>query len=148
MICCGFGHRELYINLEPFLTEHLEKLIQNDEDLIFYSGGMGATDSAFVSAIAKLRAKNHKVKLMLVIPYLTNELNEYKDYYENLYDDIIMPEELLGVHYKSAIEKRNRWMIDNSDIIFDATYREFGGAYKAIKYAIKQSKRVINLTKK
>ena len=54
-----------------------------------------------------------------------------------MYDDLIIPPELIGVHYKAAIKARNRWMIDNSDVVMVYTIREYGGAFDAMKYAIK-----------
>ena len=54
-------------------------------------------------------------------------------------DEIIIPEELYGVHYKAAIQKRNRWLVDSYLL------RDFGGAYETVKNAKKQGKPVINL---
>lgn len=42
---------------------------------------------------------------MLVLPYLTHEINRDKEYFEAYYDDIVVPTELMGVHYKVAIKK-------------------------------------------
>ena len=54
---------------------------------------------------------------MLVLPYLTHEINRDKEYFEAYYDDIVVPTELMGVHYKAAIKKRNRWMVDRADVV-------------------------------
>jgi hypothetical protein len=72
-------------------------------------------------------------------------LNTYKEHYEHNYDDIIIPEVVTGVHYKSAITKRNRWMVDECDYIVTFVYRDFGGAYDTKKYAIKHGKTVIEV---
>ena len=146
--CCCFGHRELYLKIAEELDEIVENIIKQYHTVIFMTGGMGATDSQFISTVVKFRRKYPSVKLFLIMPYLTTELNESKEYYENLYDDIIIPDELMGVHYKSAIEKRNQWMVDRCDSIIDCTYRNFGGVYKAVKYAEKESKTIIKVTKK
>lgn len=79
---------------------------------------------------------------------MSNELNKNKEYYISTFDDIIIPEELMGVHYKAAIEKRNQCMVDQCDVIVDCTYRDFGGVYSAIQYARKKEKNVISITKK
>lgn len=73
------------------------------------------------------------------------KLNEYKEIYENDYDEIIIPSELAGVHPKSAITKRNRWMVDKSELIICYIQRDFGGAFDTIKYANRQSKIIIEL---
>ena len=74
--------------------------------------------------------------------YFSNELNTNKEYYEFTYDDVVIPDVLAGVHPKSAITKRNRWMAENSDFVVTYVYRDFGGAYDAKKYALKLGKTV------
>ena len=65
-----------------------------------------------------------------------------REYYDAIYDDVIIPPEIIGVHYKAAIKTRNRWMIDNRDIVLICTVRDYGGAYKALGYA-KQNHRTV-----
>lgn len=148
MFCCCFGHRELYLNIDEQLDQLLKDIINKYHSVTFMTGNMGATDRKFISAVVRFRKKYPAVKLLLIMPYLTTDLNKFKDYYENLYDDILVPDELMGEHYKSAIEKRNRWMVDKSDIIIDCTYRDFGGAYKAVKYAKRKGKIIVKIAKK
>jgi hypothetical protein len=62
-----------------------------------------------------------------------------------VYDDVIIPDVLAGVHPKSAITKRNRWMVENSDFIIAYVLRDHGGAYSAVKYANKIGCPVKNL---
>jgi len=86
-----------------------------------------------------------QITLVLVLPYFSQELNTNKEYYEQFYDDVVIPSELADVHYKAVITKRNRWLIEQSDILIAFVYRNFGGAYTTINYAIKKEKQVINL---
>jgi len=76
---------------------------------------------------------------------MMQKLNEDKDYYERAFDRIIVPFELAEVHYKAAITKRNRWMVDASDYVIAFVYRDFGGAYTTLKYAQRSGKRIIQL---
>ena len=145
--CCGFGHRESQVNLKNELLLVIKQLILTDKINIFMTGGMGEFDSQFAAAVRSCKVYNKDIKLILVKPYFSNELNVNKEYYEYYYDDVIIPEELAGSHYKSAITKRNRWMIDQSQIILSGVYRDFGGAYESIKYAQKTGKRVIEIKK-
>ncbi len=109
---------------------------------MFMSGGIGQTDGKFSSIVRGSKRYYKQIELVLVKPYFSGELNTNKDYYENMYDDVIIPDELAGCHYKSAITIRNRWMIDRSDFVI-CTYRDFGGAVDAIKYARRTNKTVI-----
>ena len=76
---------------------------------------------------------------------MSTDLDNFKEYYETSYDDVVVPGELDGVHYKSAITKRNRWMVEQSDWLIAFVYRNFGGAYATLRYAEKKGLRIINL---
>ena len=112
---------------------------------IFYTGAMGEFDSLFSSAVRKAKIKYPHIKLICVKAYFTNDINTNRDYYNAMYDDVIIPPELIGVHYKAAIKARNRWMIDNSDVVMVYTIRDYGGVFDAMKYAIKNGRNVIKI---
>ncbi|MBR2044391.1 MAG: hypothetical protein IJ946_08660 [Clostridia bacterium] len=63
------------------------------------------------------------------------------------YDEITLSERAALSHPKAALEERNREMVDRADLIICYVNREFGGAYKAMKYAEKRQKPIINLAK-
>lgn len=132
--CCVFGHRKLYLEIESELYTIIKRLINGYGVEIFLTGGMGETDERFSSVVRSLKRIYPNIKLILVIPYFSNVLNSNKEYYDIMYDDILLPDELIGSYYKAAITKRNKWMIENSDYIIDCTYRNFGGAYDAVAY--------------
>jgi uncharacterized phage-like protein YoqJ len=141
-ICTCFGHRETYKDFSRILSELLEDLILSQGVTEFWTGGMGNFDGSFASAVRALKRKYPDIKLILIKPYFSNELNTNKEYYEFTYDDVVIPDVLAGVHPKSAITKRNRWMAENSDFVVTYVYRDFGGAYDAKKYALKLGKTV------
>lgn len=68
------------------------------------------------AAVRRLKKKYQdlNIHLNLVLPYMTNQINRDKEYLESKFDDIIIPIDLMGVHYKAAIKKRNRWMVDQA----------------------------------
>ena len=74
---------------------------------------------------------------------MTNEINNQGEYLYTLYDDIVIPTELAGVHYKAAITKRNQWMIQKSDLVIIYAKRNYGGAYTAKLYAERLGKPII-----
>ena len=142
--CCGFGHREVLRNIEEQLYFAVKNAVNQNCEL-FYTGAMGAFDSLFSSAVRRAQKFYPNIKLICVKPYFSNDINTNRDYYSALFDDIIVPDELAFVYYKSAIKARNRWMIDNSDVVIFYTVRNFGGAYEAKKYALKQCKSIIEI---
>ena len=140
--CCGFGHRYVFENLISKLDNAVEEAITQGCEL-FYTGAMGDFDSLFSSAVRSAKKVYPYIKLICVKPYFTTDINTDKDYYAALYDDIIIPDELAGIHPKAAIKARNRWMIDNSDIVLIYTVRNYGGAYEAKQYAQHENKAII-----
>lgn len=141
--CCGFGHRNVFENISSKIDNTVEEAISQGCE-IFYTGAMGEFDSLFSSAVRSAKKAYPHIKLICVKPYFTNDINTNGEYYASLYDDIIIPDELADVHPKAAIKARNRWIIDNSDIVLIYTLRNYGGAYDAKKYA-ERSRKTITL---
>lgn len=114
---------------------------------VFYTGAMGDFDGLFSSTVRRAKMVYTNIKLICVKPYFTAELNENKEYYEVFYDDIIIPDEIAGTHYKAAIKARNRWMIEMSDIVLGYTIRNSGGAFAALRYAEKYGREIIDISR-
>ena len=57
----------------------------------------------------------------------------------------MLPTELMGIHPKAAIKARNRWLVENSDIIIGYSIRDYGGAYTALRYAERLKKNTIHI---
>ena len=140
-----FGHREIknFDNLENGLLPIIKDLIRLKGYVTFLIGRNGEFDEYAASLIKRAQKELGKInnEMNLVIPYVLADIN----YYENYYDNIIIPESLHGVYPKSAITLKNRWMIDMSDLVIVCVEREKGGAYAAMKYAERQKKKVINI---
>ena len=167
MICCGFGHRVMLMDVEKPLREVLERLVAERGVRVFYTGGMGEFDELFARTVRSMKRDCPSLRLVLVMPYLTRELSTGKQrygaayggqiaratyhgpghgWYEALCDEILIPAELDGVHSKAAIGLRNRWMVDRSDIVIAALHRNFGGAAEAVRYAEKRGKEVVRIS--
>ncbi len=142
--CSGFGHRNVFENISSKLDNAVEEAIAQGCE-IFYTGAMGVFDSLFSSAVRSAKKVYPHIKLIGVKPYFTNDINTNREYYAAIYDDIIIPDELAGIHPKAAIKARNRWIIDNSDIVLIYTVRNFGGAYEAKRFAERNGKRLIKI---
>lgn len=167
MICCGFGHRVLLMDVEKPLRAVLERLVEERGVRVFYTGGMGEFDELFARTVRSMKRECPSLRLVLVMPYLTRELSTGKQrygaayggqiaraiydgpghgWYEALYDEILIPAELEVVHPKAAIGLRNRWMVDRSDVVIAALHRDFGGAAEAVRYAEKRGKEVVRIS--
>lgn len=148
-ICTFAGHSFVFsATAEKRLKEEIEAFLADTAEATFYVGGRGEFDSMAAAAVrnAKAAHRDKKIQIYLIEPYLHANLNRDKEYNEKLYDGIIIPEELIGVHPKAAIQKRNCWMVDQADLLLAYVYRDYGGAYKTLKYAQgKGGIRIINL---
>ena len=149
MLCCTFaGHRDLFLpDAERKIITALDSILESDDEFVFYTGGMGEFDSKCASAFRTVRHRfqEKRLRLVLVLPYMTNRVNTDKNYFETEYDDVMIPIDLADIYPKAAIRKRNRWMVDRSDILLACVYRDFGGAYDTMKYALHKGVKVINL---
>lgn len=69
----------------------------------------------------------------------------HKDYYADMFDEVLIPAKSDAAHYKAMITVRNKWMVDNSDYIITYIRRDHGGAYNTNKYAENKNIEIINL---
>lgn len=145
-ICCFAGHSEIYgaDELYPKLVSVIEELIKNQNVKEFWAGNYGGYDKLCASAVRALKPKYPDIRLTLVVPYLTAEINEYKEMYYKNYDGILVADMPENTPKKVQILKANRYMVDNSDFLVCFVKYTFGGASKTLEYA-RKSKRNTSL---
>lgn len=145
-----FGHRyiENAFQIEERLDIITERLIHEKEYVEFLVGRNGDFDQYVSSAVlrAKKRYRDDNNFLVLVLPYPTAEYQNNVEYFEKYYDEIEICQKSANVHFKGAIQIRNREMVDRADLIVCCIDHEYGGAYQTIQYAQKKNKKIINLT--
>lgn len=143
-----FGHRRIYNirEIEERFVPILEDLICKHEFVEFYIGRNGEFDEFAASVIKSVqkRLDRGNSALILTLPYTVKDM----EYYEEYYDEIVIPDAICKAHPKAAITLRNRWMADTCDLVICYIEREEGGAYAAVRYVIKHSRSVINISKK
>ena len=137
-----FGHRDLpnMFALEDRLMSLLQELILNKEYVEFLVGRDGDFDQLCSSTIRTVieRYACGNTSHILVLPYSRADYRDNKDSFEQYHESS-------QAYPKAAIEIRNREMIRRSDLVIVAVEREYGGAYKAVRYAEQQGKKIINL---
>ena len=146
-----FGHRELpnMFALEERLLTILRDLINSKEYVEFLVGRDGDFDQLAASSVKKAIRDYAcgNASLILVLPYERAEYRDNRKSYEAYYDEVEICSEAAAAHPKAAIFERNKSMIDRSDLVLCAVEKG-GGAAKAMKYAEKCCKRIINLLEK
>ena len=143
-----FGHRRIddFRRLDERLEKIVKDLINSFEFVEFLIGRNGDFDEYAASVIKRTQKcmGYERCALTLVLPYPVSNI----EYFRGYYDSVIIPEELYGIHPKSAITERNKYMVDRSDIVAVWRQRASGGAFAAEKYARSKGKRIVNILEK
>ncbi len=144
--CCTFaGHSTAPDTLKSELITVVTDLVDNKGVSTFYVGNHGRFDAMSASAVRTVKQSHKDVKLILVVPKMNSTIENHKDYYADMYDELLIPAESDAAHYKAMITVRNKWMVENSDYIITYIRREHGGAYNTYKYAEKENIEIIYL---
>lgn len=147
MVCTFAGHREAFGLGQSPVVRALENLLETEQEMICYVGGMGEFDELCASAVRALKRRHtdKEIRLVLVLPYMSQRLNTEREYYQSSFDEILVPHELAGLYYKKAITARNRWMVNQSDCLIAMVWRNCGGACQTLKYAQRLGKRIVRI---
>ena len=137
MVCTFFGHRNTPKEIEPTLRSALIDLIENKNATVFYVGNHGNFDAMVRRQLEDL-SKTYPIKYYIVLAYMPNN-NDTSD------DHSILPEGIETVPRRFAINFRNKWMLNKSNIVVTYVTRNFGGAAQFMNMAIVSTKVVINI---
>ncbi len=144
-----FGHRQVenFLDIERRLENRLRELMGQKEYVEFLVGRNGEFDQLASSTVLRLKRLmgSEGSALVLVLPYATAEFTNNQGSFYRYYDEIEVSEAASDKHFKSAIQARNREMIDRSDMVICYITHKSNGAYQSVQYARKQGKNIINL---
>ena len=99
----------------------------------------------YIHCAVQQRQRCGFVTVKMTLPYLKAEYRDNEKDYLNYYDEVEVCKESSAAHYKSAIQVRNRSLVDRSDLVICCIQHDYGGAYATVKYAEKCGKRIVNL---
>ena len=143
--CAFTGHRVLEKNFdEQIVKNYILKLIGRGVDK-FYCGMAKGFDLVCGNCVLELK-KQYPIKLIACVPcpfqdkYFSETDKLRYRHVKNGADEvkIIAPR-----YYDGCMQERNRYMVDNSDIIFCYLLRSCGGTYYTVNYAKSQGKEII-----
>lgn len=148
---CFFGHRQLddFQSAEQAVESLIEALLIDHEYVEFLVGRDREFDQIVSSAVlrCKKRIDSANCSLTWIMPYLKSEYINNQDSYDSYYDSVEVCEKSANAHPKSAIQIRNKVMVDRSDFCVFYVTRKNGGAYQTLQYAEKTGANIINLFK-
>ena len=146
---CFFGHRQIddFRLVEQKVEAFIDRLLNEHEYVEFLVGRDGEFDQLVTSAILRSRKRldmaNYSVTW--VMPYLKADYVKNSESYDNYYDSIEVCEQSAKVHPKSAIQIRNKAMVDRSNLCVFCVTHKSGGAYQTLQYAERTGANTINL---
>ena len=144
-----FGHRSLLnpLSAEENLEREVYKILKSHSYVNFLIGRTGEFDLMAALTIRRVMRTYSRINcsLILVLPYQNSSVENTRDSFLNLYDEIEICPQSADVYYKSAFQVRNQNMIDRSDLVLCCIEHESGGAYQTVKYARQQKCQIINL---
>ena len=141
MACCFFGHKDVPLGLTEYLLPVLTDLIAEGVDS-FLVGTQGSFDSAILHTLRLLKQKYSHINYNVVLAYMPGAREGWSAYdpMETLY-----PEGLEAVHPRFAISWRNKWMVQESDVVVTYITHSWGGAAQFAELAERKQKQVINI---
>ena len=135
-----FGHKDTPKEIEPTLRTTLVDLIENHGATEFYVGNNGSFDTMVRRQLEAL-SHTYPITYSVVLAYLSTKKSEYDDF-----TNTILPEGIETVPKRFAISFRNKWMVEQSDVVVTYVTHSFGGAAQFKALAQRQGKMVIELS--
>lgn len=146
---CFFGHRQIddFRTVEQWIEQLVDKLLNEHEYVEFLVGRDGEFDQLVTSAILRCRKRidTANCSVTWVMPYMKADYVNNSESYDNYYDSVEVCEQSANAHPKTAIQIRNRAMVDRSDLCVFCVTHKSGGAYQTLRYAEKADANIINL---
>lgn len=146
MTCTFFGHKDTDLRkITNPLKEVLVDLIENKGVKNFYVGNQGHFDYGVFLALKELKEIYPHINHSIALAYVPKEKSEY----DTLdYSICFVPDGVEKSPLKFAIDRRNRWMIKNSNYVVTCVRSIIGGAAKYKELAEKKGKTVINIAER
>lgn len=108
-------------------------------------GEYGGFDAFAYCCAKKYKQAHPKSRMVFVTPYLSDGYRKNSiEHTKDRFDQVVYPP-LEKVPLRYAIVRRNKWMIEQADVIIAYITHTYGGAYTMYRYAMKKEKDVYNI---
>jgi len=145
-ICCFAGHRDDYtVGVIEHVKRIAKELIEKENVNEFWVGKYGNFDASCAKAIRELKEIYPYVKLILVIPYISESINKDREYYYKKYDSILVADVPANTPKRFYIVKANEFIVKNSQFMICNICRSWGGAVRTYEYAKRKKLKIFNI---
>ena len=160
--CCFTGYRPSkfsfpldrtnieYIKFENKLVDAILSL-PSENCFTFYTGCAMGFDLIAAEIVLMLKNAPHLnagIELICAIPFIEQSASftdEWRERYNNVIaaaDEVVL---ISDNYFKGCYQRRNEFMVNNSDFVITWYDGKLGGTGNTLKYADKKGKRIINL---
>lgn len=137
-----FGHSFVPDDISAKIEKEVLKLLKEEPETEFLVGHQGQFDSIVYHTLCSLEKKFPNLNYKIVLAYIPEKKEIYEPYPpERTY----YPEGLELVHPKYAITRRNRWMVEQCDIVLCYIAHSWGGAQQFVRQAERKGRKIINI---
>ncbi len=140
--CTFFGHRDCPDTIKSTLRDAVIDLIERRSVTRFYVGNQGAFDAIVLSVLRELEKKYPQIQYDVVLAYMPQETTEHDTEMEQ---HTLLPEGIETAPKRFAIDRRNKWMLQNSDYVVTYVRYATGGAAKFANEAKRLRKVVVEI---
>ncbi len=139
--CCFFGHHDCSDSIKPKIRKQITEIYEKYPDTEFYVGNQGRFDALVLSVFKDMLKNSMKPFFCVVLAYHPDKTTVPDIPYEYT----LYPEGIECVPKRFAISWRNKWMVNNSDMVICFILHSQGGAAQFVQMAQKKGKRIVNL---
>lgn len=136
MVCVFFGNKDTPQEIKEKVYSCIKQLITEGVDT-FYVGNHGTFDNIVISVLIQIKKEFPQIKYGVVLAYMPKETEEY---------ETIFPEEVNKASLKYRIDRRNKWMLKNSDVVVTYVFNTAGRSAEYKELAKRKGKRIIELS--
>lgn len=144
-----FGHKEIdkFQVAEDAVNIIVSELIKQKEYVVFLVGREGDSDKIVSTVIKRTQHEITDVNSchVCVMPYLKKEYLHHFGTLVRYYDQMQLCKAAESKFPKAAIQVRNRNMVARSDLCVFYVADDQGTAWKTMRYAQKNGKKIINI---
>lgn len=137
----------MFIDFMARLREKISALIDEGAD-VFISGMALGSDTYCAETVLELKKENPKIRLIAAIPcanqaerWSAEQQAHYKELLKECDERVVLAEH----YYNGCMQKRNRYLVDNCDVLLAIFDGKSGGTKNTVDYAKSKGRKIIYL---
>lgn len=141
-VCCFTGHRNIPKIEMMYIKAQVAMKIDELSDIgvnTFICGGAVGFDALCETEVLKLRERKKNIKLIVAVP-CADQSRYYSSPDRKIYDEVLKRADDViyvsnGEYTRGCMQKRNKYMVDNSAYIISYCKKSYGGTFFTRSYA-------------